>query len=115
MVSASASRVTPRRPYKSWLMIPVSSGLRGFWGSVLRAGGSRLVEDPGDVARDGAHRCHRPGVVHAGRADDAEGREGFVARAVAGGDDAGGGQLLVGTLGADRHRECAARGCLAEQ
>ena len=43
-------------------------GSRQSFGSVQSTWGSSFVEDPGDVARDRAHRRHRPGVVHAGRA-----------------------------------------------
>ena len=65
-------------------------------------------EDPRDVGRDGAHGGHRRGVVHPGRADDAEAGDEVGAGAVAGGDHRGGLQPGVRVLVPDAHGDAAA-------
>ena len=56
---------------------------------------SGVGQDLADVAGDRVDRSHRARVVHPGRADDAEGGQRLLARAVAGRDDGRGGELLV--------------------
>src|SRR5687767_14476731 len=109
MVSASASRLTPRSSYRSWF-----NGVPS-WSSVGWSGGSCLVKDPGDVASDGPDRRHGPGIVHPGRADDAERGQRLVPGPVAGRHHAGGGQLAVGALVADADRHGVTARRLTEQ
>src|SRR6478609_5152932 len=80
-----------------------------WWSALLS--GQRTAEVLSDRVRgaDGAR------VVHPGRADDAELREGLVARAVADGDDRRRGQSLDRVLATDAHHRGLGGGGLAEQ